>query len=729
MTKVSQFAIISLALCLAVSSFGQALPKADISIERLNQYPLIQGRSPSAPAMSPNGSKIAFGWNDDGSRKLDLYVMDFPSGAKHRIVEAAKIADLPRQDDARTDLEKKEAALYDGGIGGAQWSPDGKELMFAYKGRTFLVHPDGSNLHAMIDGQAAIASPKYSPDGKYISYRSGQNIFRWDRSTGAVKQLSFISKANTTIDDVEWAPDSKTLAVTWSDSSKTGHHVMMDFSKDRATVVNIERQWNGDLDVDMQVGILPIDGGLIKFVPGLPRYMWLLHLAWAPDSSALALAWINENFQTFTISKVNPKDATKADIYTEKAPTNYIPDWRPIVWTRDSKQILFGTDIIDKKFTWRSVMKVDADGKNLSKFFAEKFDVAALGRPKGSDRVFLGTLAHSPLKSEITVVEPNGKLTEHIVMPDGMSTPKEFDDLGLPLFSDDGTKVATLASDRTLSPEIYSVEPQIHRLTKSQLSQFSEIKWADFKEVTFPGPEGATIHGLLITRPGLDLTQKHPALVSNMYANSGKAAWGGFVENYAAMNLDMVVLCVDFRASWGYGGEFNSGYYRKMGLIDADEAVAAKNYLASLSYVRGDRVGLWGWSYGGYLTCMTLLTKPGVFYAGCAVAPVTDWKTYNEWYTRRRLGLVKDDPKIFEQTSPISYAAGLQDNLLLVHGILDNNVLFQDTARLIQRLIDNGKYFDEMTYPRDDHSIGKETSRPHVFGRILKYLYNQLSKP
>jgi dipeptidyl-peptidase-4 len=124
-----------------------------------------------------------------------------------------------------------------------------------------------------------------------------------------------------------------------------------------------------------------------------------------------------------------------------------------------------------------------------------------------------------------------------------------------------------------------------------------------------------------------------------------------------------------------------------------------------------------------------MLTKPGVFYAGVAVAPVTDWKSYNEWYTRRRLGLVKDDPKIFEQTSPVTYAAGLQDHLLLVHGILDNNVLFQDTARLIQRLIDNGKYFDEMTYPRDDHSIGKETSRPHVFGRILRFLFDELSKP
>lgn len=710
-------------------AFAQPLPKVAIPIQRFYQYPLVNGRSPSNPQMAPDGSKIAFGWNETGVRKLDLWVMDFPGGERRRIVEADKIYDLPRQDDTRTDQEKKEGLLYDGGIAGAQWSPDSKELLFQYKGRTFLVKPNGDDLHPMVDGQAAIESPQFSPDAKYIAYSNGQNLFRYQRKSGAVKQLTFISKADTTIDGYDWSPDGKSILVTWSDSSKTGHHVLMDFSKDKATVVNISREWNGDLDTDVQVGIIPADGGIIRFVAGLPRYMWLLNHAWAPDSSSVAIDWIKDDFQAFTLTKINPKDASKVDIYTEKAPKNYIPDWRPFVWTRDSKHILLGTDIFAGKFGWRSVMEMDADGKNLTKFFARSFDVAALGRPKYSDRIFLATLGHSPLRSEITIIEPNGKTTEHVVLPNGMSTRNEFDSMDLPMFSEDGKRVATMAAERTLPPEIYSVEPQIRRLTKSQLPMFREIKWADYKEVTFPGPGGATIHGLLITKPGLDLTKRHPAFLSNMYANSGKAAWGGWVENYAAMNLDMVVLCVDFRASWGYGGEFNTGYYRKMGLIDADEAVAAKNYLASLPYVRGDRVGLWGWSYGGYLTCMTLLTKPGVFYAGVAVAPVTDWKSYNEWYTRRRLGLAKDDPKVFEQTSPITYAAGLQDNLLLIHGIMDDNVLFQDTARLIQRLIDNGKYFDEMTYPRDDHGIGKDTSRPHVMGRIMKYLYDELSRP
>jgi len=717
------------AATLAAPAYGQALPKAEIPLERFYQYPLINGRSPSAPAMSPDGSKIAFGWNQTGVRKLDLWIMDYPSGNRRMIVAAERILDLPRQDDSRTDLEKKEADLYDGGIGGAQWSPDGRELMFSYKGRTWLVKPDGSNLRPIADGGLSLGTPQYSPDGRFISYQSGQNVFRIDRANGQIKQLTFFSKPNTQIDGHEWAPDGKTIAVNWSDSSKLGNHVMMDFSKDRATVVNIRRAWNGDLYQDTQVGVVSADGGIVRFVTGLPRYFWMAGMEWSPDGKRLAVSWFKDDFKEHTLSMVDPEKATKTDIYKEKAPKNYIPDFRPVIWTRSGNQLLFGTDIVDGKFGFRSIMKVDADGKNLSKFYAENHDVAALGRPKNSDRIFLSTLSRSGLKSEITIVEPDGKRTVHVVLPEGMSTPKNFDDMGLPLFSEDGKRVATMASDRKLNPELYAVEPNLRRLTKSQLPEFEKVKWADFREVSFKAPDGRTVHGLLITKPGLDLTKKHPAFISNIYANSGKAAWSGFFENYAAMELDMVVLALDFRASWGYGGEFNSGYYRSMGLVDVDEAVAAKNYLASLPYVRGDRVGIWGWSYGGYLTSMALLTKPGVFHTGVAVASVTDWKSYNEWYTRRRLGLVKEDKEIFEKTSPITYANGLQDNLLLVHGMLDDNVLFQDTARLIQRFIDNGKYFDEVAYPRDDHSIGKDTSRPHVFGTIMRYLYNKLSQP
>lgn len=720
--------VVALTLGFSLSAFAQQLPPAEISIERFYQFPVLNGRSPTTPAMSPDGYKIVFGWNQTGDRRLDVWVLEYPHGKPKKIVDAATIERLPNQDDKRTDDDKQKEQLYDAGISGFVWSPDSREVCFSYKGRAWLMDPMGNQLRPVFDANEGSYGFQYSPDGQYLSFQKGQNLYRLNRKTGAIKQLTFLSAPNTNIESYLWSPDSKNVAMIWSDSSKLGRHVMMDFTKDRAEVRSIQRMWNGELSQDNQIGVVGADGGLVKFVEGLPRYMWPSDLAWSPDGSMLAYGWFKDDFKEYTINAVPITTMKKADAYHETAPKNYIPDFRKVFWTRDSKRILFTTDILNGQFGFRSLLSVEPNGKNLLKVYAEQHDIAAATRPKNSDRLLLVTMGRSPLKTEITIQEPDGKRKVIVPEEDGFATPVDFDDAQLPLFSDNGMQIATLASNPTRNNELYSVLPELKRLTVSQRPEFAKIKWAEFKEVSFPAPDGRMIHATLVQKPGLDTSKKHPAFLSNIYANSGKMAWGGYFENYAAMELDMVVLKVDFRASWGYGGEFNSGYYRQMGLIDADEAVAAKNYLASLGYVDPDRVGIWGWSYGGYLTCMTLLTKPGVFHAGVAVASVTDWKTYNEWYTRRRLGLVKDDKEIFEKTSPITYADGLKDNLLLVHGILDDNVLFQDTARLMQRMIEKGKYFDLMAYPEDDHSIGKNWSRPHVFATVMRYLYGKLGK-
>lgn len=710
-----------------VLATAQEFPKTEIPFERFYQYPLLNGRSPANPAMSPNGKQIVFGWNQTGERRLDLWTLDFPGGKPRRIIEADKIERLPNQDDKRTDDEKAKEKLYDGGIGGATWSPDSRELLFSYRGRTWMCGVDGKDLQPVFDGNEGASGFRFSPDGRYLSYQKGQNLFRRDRKTNLSKQLTFLSAPNTSIDSYVWSPDSKSIAILQSNSSKLGNHVMMDFTKDRATVVNIQRMWNGDLSQDNRVGIVSADGGLVRWCEGMPNYSWPSEISWAPNSANLAVGWFKDDFKEWTVSVFPADTMKKFDAYTEKAPSHYVPDFRHVLWTRDSKEILFTTDILDGKFGWRSVMGIEPNGKNLRRVFSENYDVANVARPKDGDRLILITMGRSPLKTEITLQEADGKRRVVAVEENGFSSPQDFDEAGLPLFSDDGQSIASMASNPTRNPELFSVSPgPVKRLTESQLPEFGKIKWADHREVTFTAPDGKTIHATLITRPGLDPSKKHPAFLSNLYANSGKLDWGGYLENFAAMELGFVVLKVDFRSSWGYGGEFNAGYHRSMGLVDADESVAAKNYLSSLGYVDPDRVGLWGWSYGGYLTCMTLLTKPNVFKSGVAVASVTDWRSYNEWYTRRRLGLVKDDEEIFKKTSPITYPEGLQDELLLIHGMLDDNVLYQDTARLMQRMIEKGKYFEVMPYPEDDHGIGKNWSRPHVMTTILRYLYRTL---
>lgn len=725
--------VLTLVSCLAVAalSLGQSLPapKSGLSIERLFDYPIVNGRSPVGEAMSPDGRYVVYGTNKTGARMLDVYVLDLRVGKEARIVESDTIPKPPRQDDSRTDLQKKEAELYDAGMTGYSWSPDGREIMAGpYRGRMWLFNPDGSHLRPLIDTNEQVSSASYSPDGSYIAFIRGQNVFRLDRKTGEIKQVTFLSKPGTSLDEFRWSPDSTKLLVVWSDSSKLGSHVMMDFSKDRAEVVNIQRMWQGEMSTDTQIGVVGVDGGVVKFVEGLPRYMWPTSYAWSPDSRMVAVFWTKDDFQEATITVVPVETMKKLDAYTEKAPKNYIPDFRSLAWSRDSKRILFTTDIRDGKFVNRGLYSMTPTGEDVRAVYAEGHDIAGFMRPKDSDRIVLVTQARSPLKTEITVIEPDGKRTVHVPIEDGVATRVGFDDCAPPMVSDDGKVMASMVSGPWTPWEMYAIEPSIKRLTNTPTEDFKKLTWADFQEVTFPGPNGETLHGLLVTPKGMDKSKKHPAFLSNMYANSAKMSWNGYFSNYAAQELDMVSLYVDFAASWGMGGERNSNYYKSMGVIDVEEAKAAKSYLASLGYVNPDRCGVWGWSYGGFLTCMIMLTAPGVFDTGVAVAPVTDWHSYNEWYTRRRLGMAKDEEEVYKKTSPLFHPEGLEGNLKLIHGMLDDNVLFQDTARLMQALFDAHKHFDLMAYPRDDHSIGKATSRPHVFGEIMSYLYWKLSR-
>ena len=294
--------------------------------------------------------------------------------------------------------------------------------------------------------------------------------------------------------------------------------------------------------------------------------------------------------------------------------------------------------------------------------------------------------------------------------------------------SEDGKHVILNAQDRTHPPDIYYADAQKNseqepiRLTTSPHKDFEKVKLVKPQKVTFTSVDGKTIHGLLWVPNDISSGRKYGAFLHNMYADSAKNRWDGSLISYAVNELNLVVMQVDFRSSWGYGTEFNVGYYRSMGQVDADEAVSAGNFLKALSYVDKERVGLWGWSYGGFLTEMVMCTRPGVFAAGVAVAPVTDWKRYNEWYTRHRLNLPKDDEESYKKSSPVNFASGLQGHLLMIHGMQDDNVLFQDTVQMVQKLISAGKDFDVMFYPKDDHGIGRDDSRAHVQRKIFKYL-------
>src|SRR5690348_5951085 len=209
--------------------------------------------------------------------------------------------------------------------------------------------------------------------------------------------------------------------------------------------------------------------------------------------------------------------------------------------------------------------------------------------------------------------------------------------------------------------------------------------------------------------PGSRRGQKYPAVVyvhGSGYATSVLKQWGSYVDYRYAYNAFLasrgfVILEMDYRGSTGYGRDWRSGVYLDMGAPDLDDVLGGVDYLASLGNIDTKRIGIWGVSYGGVMTDMALFRAPGVVKTGAAGAAINDWENYNAGYTSQRLNTPDKNPEAYRRSSPIWFSNNLQDHLLIIHGMVDDNVLFQDAVQLTEKLIHEGKQFDHAFYPEE----------------------------
>jgi dipeptidyl-peptidase-4 len=290
-----------------------------------------------------------------------------------------------------------------------------------------------------------------------------------------------------------------------------------------------------------------------------------------------------------------------------------------------------------------------------------------------------------------------------------------------PVFSPDGRYAADLfSSDETpydllltrLTPP--NNEDDERRVTSSPLPDFGRYHWAKPQYVTFPSrADEATLHGRLTLPPNLDKSRKYPAILGSVYNNTVRNQWGGRIA-HPTWGLDQflvqegyVLLNVDLRQSWGHGRQFRDQIKLDYGGVDVEDLHSGVEYLKTLGFIDADRIGIWGSSYGGLLTIMSLSKKPGVYKAGVAGAPAT-----NMWHANigemRVMGTPQDHPKEYERSSAYSHVAGLEDHLMIIHGMRDTTVLFRDTVALVQRLILLGKDVDLVMLPDAPHAWDTE---------------------
>ena len=395
----------------------------------------------------------------------------------------------------------------------------------------------------------------------------------------------------------------------------------------------------------------------------------------------------------------------------------------------DNRTIWF----LSERDGWMHLYTLDAgaDGARPRQLTEGKWEIAAATLSRDARSFFITSTEAHPGERHLYRLPVGGGARTKITSMTGSNEAT---------ISPDESTLGLVYSYSTKPPEVF-VMPNTpgapaRQITTTPTEAWRAFNWIDPKVVTFKARDGVDVYARLFT-PEMIGARRDPARPAVVfvhgagYLQNAHRYWSTYFREYMFHNLlasrGYVVLDVDYRASSGYGRDWRTAIYRHMGGKDLEDIVDGAKYLVASEKVHPNRIGVYGGSYGGFITLMAMFTTPDVFAAGAALRPVTDWARYNHGYTSNILNIPQADAEAYRKSSPIYFAEGLKGALLICHGMVDVNVHFQDSVRLAQRLIELRKENWELApYPVEDHGFTEETSWADEYKRILKLFDDNL---
>ena len=395
----------------------------------------------------------------------------------------------------------------------------------------------------------------------------------------------------------------------------------------------------------------------------------------------------------------------------------------------DNKRIWF----LSERDGWMHLYTLDVSAESAKpvQLTSGKWEVASAEVARDGRKFYLTTSEVHPGERHLYTIPIDGGARTKITSMAGSNQAE---------VSPDESTLGLVFSYSNKPPEVYvmpnAVGAPATQVTTTPTEAWRSFKWIDPKVITFKARDGVDVHARLFTPEMIgarrDPTRPGVVFVHGAgYLQNAHRYWSTYFREYMFHNLlaarGYVVLDVDYRASSGYGRDWRTSIYRFMGGKDLEDIVDGAKYLTAAEKVDPKRIGVYGGSYGGFITLMGMFTTPDVFAAGAALRPVTDWAHYNHGYTSNILNNPQKDAEAYRKSSPIYFAEGLKGALLICHGMVDTNVHFQDSVRLVQRLIELRKENWELAaYPVENHGFTEETSWADEYKRILKLFDDNL---
>lgn len=587
----------------------------------------------------------------------------------------------------------------------------------------------------------------FSPDGKKIAFVRDNNMFVVDLTSGKEVQITTDGKSNEIINGAPdwvyeeefefnkafaWSPDSKHLAYMKFDERGVKMFNMTMFQGAKPSIEenalypsNTQFKYPKAGEDNSIVNVFIYDlstGKTIGADTGEEKDQYIPRIMFTKNPETLAILRLNRLQNKLEILKTNAVTGKSEVMYTEEN-KYYIDEgnFDYISFSSDGKSFV----LISEQDGWSHLYQYDMNGKLIKQLTKGEFDVTDYyGYDEAKKLHYYQAAAKTPMQRELYSVKSDGT--------------------GVKLLSEKpGTNRATFSSTYKYYIHNYSsaTEPPIYTLREASGKQIrmlednSELKnkLNDYKFnhrefFIIDTPEGIKLNAYAIYPPDFDKTKKYPVVI-NQYSgpNSQQVldSWSLDYDDYLAQE-GFILVSVDPRGTGARGEEFRKGTYLQLGKYETIDHVNSAKYLANLPGVDGNRIGIWGWSYGGFISSSCMLKGNGTFKVGVAVAPVTNWRYYDNIYTERFMRKPQDNKDGYDSNSPLFFADKLQGKLLLVHGTADDNVHVQNTLELAERLVQAEKQFDMMVYTNRNHSIFGGNTRMHLHTMITNYFKDNL---
>jgi dipeptidyl-peptidase-4 len=708
----------------------------ELTVERIYGEPSLSGHLYTGLAWSPDGKRISFFKESAGERagsgKREIWTMDAATGNATLLVAADKLATvLPAPGGATqaTGLGRRAAPPY-------QWAPEGAALLF--QGPTSLAWFD-LKLQAgriLLSGKEPIADPKISPNGQYVSFVRDHNLWLVGVADGKARaltrggteqirkgELDWVYPEELAITTASWwAADSSAIAYLEMDERKVATYPLVDFSSYEGEAQPERYPPAGGHNPVVRVIVAPIRGGAPRAMDtGSDSDIYIPRVDWLVDCKHLAIQRLNreQTVLDLLIADIGSGKTRAAITVKDQYWINVGDDLR---FLKDGKRFLWS----DERSGYRHLYLYDLEGKQLAELTKGNWEVFAVQAvDEVNSLVYFTAAEKSPLERHLYRVA--------------------FDGSGFArLTKDDGTHALKAAPGAAALLDTYSnsMNPprqELIRADGSRIGVINENKPADLADyklspvefLSVKSHDGILLNAMMIKPPDFDPNKKYPVIVftyGGPHAQVVLNSWGGnnFLWHQMMAQKGYIIFALDNRGSSGRGHLFEEPIHYRFGAQELSDQRDGAQYLKSLPFVDPNRLGIWGWSYGGHMTLHAMFEDSEDFKVGFAGGPVTNWHYYDSIYTERYIGVLPQHEQSYDESSPVKTAANLQGKLLIAHGTGDDNVHFASTLALIDELIESGKYIEVMPFPGRGHGVSDLPARRVLMRRVMQFFLDNL---